>query len=466
MANIIELSMDRIHYLGFLLLPVIVFQSIQNSRFYEQTLNESVERQERIRDYLWLDLLTQRAMVLALQSHIENKSELREKSLNVIEAIPALMLTQEAVNSLDTGGDGVILKDITSTLKSFDHASDNSQLLELSKLTKRVESAGSDLTAREFAQWGILREKNGRLLKQNSSQQFSTMVIYGIFGLFLVLFRLTANRKRRAEIREKKIELESQNLRLETEVATQANISKSMFLANMSHELRTPMHGVLSFARFGIRDINDPKKSQSMKMYFEEILESGERLMNLLNDLLDLSKLESGKMQYTPASTDLKPLIEKLVASLSAYAIEGNHAIRVNMGNTPPVLEIVIDADRIYQVIQNLISNAIKFSDPKSEIVIELDLSDGRVSCSVANHGKPIPQNELETIFDKFVQSSKTRSAAGGTGLGLSICREIVQHHKGKIWAESSADGMTRFTFSIPTNFLQQVSDKKRIEVA
>lgn len=235
-------------------------------------------------------------------------------------------------------------------------------------------------------------------------------------------------------------------LRAERDAAEKASQAKSAFLANMSHELRTPMHGILSFARFGQQRFASVP-AEKLKSYFDEIHDSGSRLMNLLNDLLDLSKLEAGKIVYSMSDWNLAGIVDTLSSELSAFAEEKGQ--RLETVKISEDIFAVCDGERIMQVIRNLLSNAIKFSEKGTTIRIELDAEDGLQVCRVINHGVGIPEAELELVFDKFVQSSKTRTGAGGTGLGLAICREIINGHGGKIWAESTGNE-TKFIFKIP----------------
>jgi PAS domain S-box-containing protein len=240
----------------------------------------------------------------------------------------------------------------------------------------------------------------------------------------------------------------NENLKLEKEAAERANQAKSVFLANMSHELRTPMHGVLSFARFGLRDA-EKHALPDLKDYFQEIFDSGSRLMSLLNDLLDLAKLEAGKMSYTVRNSDLAILCDRVKSEMSAFATEKKLSIQYS---APKDVEFIVpmDPDRISQVVRNVLSNAIKFSNAGTAVKIDLIANADFAECTITNIGKGIPKDELDVVFDKFVQSSKTKTGAGGTGLGLAICREIISHHGGKIWAESDDDGTTRFKFQLP----------------
>lgn len=247
------------------------------------------------------------------------------------------------------------------------------------------------------------------------------------------------------EVTEQKL---NERFRTEKEAAEKANAAKSLFLANMSHELRTPMHGILSYARFGQQKIETATK-EKLKTYFDEIHDSGSRLLQLLNDLLDLAKLEAGKIQYAMIIDDLVSICDALLSEMSAYAQE--RGIKLQLTHDDKPLEACLDRTRISQVLRNLVSNAIKFSNPNEEVRIHIHDQSSHLLCTVSNRGIGIPAAELASIFDKFVQSSKTRSAAGGTGLGLAICKEIVEQHKGEIWAEcAAADGLTTFSFKLP----------------
>ncbi|MEE8452282.1 MAG: HAMP domain-containing sensor histidine kinase [Thermoguttaceae bacterium] len=239
-----------------------------------------------------------------------------------------------------------------------------------------------------------------------------------------------------------------------TEAADQA---KTLFLANMSHELRTPLHGMLSFATFGIKKIKTASR-ESLLRYFTKIDESGKMLLTLLNDLLDLSKLESGKMTFEFVRLDMGILIESIADEFSSLTALRKLAIEVQL---PEIgIPIIGDQIRLMQVIRNLLSNAVKFSPDEGTIRIVLQRQADGIQLSVHDQGIGIPEDELEEIFDKFIQSSKTSTEAGGTGLGLSICMEIVEAHKGRIWAENNPGGGAAIHCRIPTDLNKVKADE------
>lgn len=237
--------------------------------------------------------------------------------------------------------------------------------------------------------------------------------------------------------------------------AEHANESKSDFLANMSHELRTPIHTILSFSEIGMKKF-DKLSKEKLNQYFTNIHQGGERQLLLLNDLLDLSKLEAGTTAYEFYENDISQIIEEQLAQ-HELMLQNKH-LKIIIQSTPLETKLVFDRIRIEQVVRNLLSNAIKFSEPNNTICIKLALSEIHIqhdsipalSVTVNDNGIGIPDDELKSIFDKFVQSSKTRTGAGGTGLGLSICKEIITAHGGEIWAENNSDGGASFCFTLP----------------
>ncbi|MBW7568912.1 PAS domain S-box protein [Chromobacterium subtsugae] len=243
-------------------------------------------------------------------------------------------------------------------------------------------------------------------------------------------------------------------------LAEETSRAKTEFLANMSHELRTPLHAILGFTEMGqlrAQSLGEAKLEQ----YFTRINTSGSRLLTLLNDLLDMAKMEVGRMDYNIGRGNLSQCLREACDEMTPMA--SRNQIRIDLECAPETLAADIDPFRIGQVIRNLLSNAVKFSPAGSEIRVRalLDEQDGQewAHVSVADSGPGIPEKELETIFDKFIQSSTTKTGAGGTGLGLAISREIIHAHHGRIIADNLPDSGAIFTFSIPSHFQRNLEE-------
>ena len=253
-----------------------------------------------------------------------------------------------------------------------------------------------------------------------------------------------------------------QELLNQREIAVKENRAKSQFLANMSHDLRTPMHAILGFSELGNKS-SASTSVDKLAEYFLSINKSGQRLLRLLDNILDMSKLEAGQMVLNLKQNDMQKVISKVVEELmplfSQRSIEVKIDVKMSEG------QAVFDEDRIMQVIQNLLSNAIKFTPDNSfinvkcrrtDIVRKINSSDSYklpvpgICVSISDQGAGIPDDEFDEVFNKFVQTGKVELKNSGTGLGLSISKEIIDIHGGSIKAENSQDGGAVFTFIIP----------------
>ena len=260
---------------------------------------------------------------------------------------------------------------------------------------------------------------------------------------------------------EKKVGDRTLDLKIAKEDAELANRAKSEFLTNMSHELRSPMQAIIGFSGLGYKN----SKSLSVEKtadYFHDISISSKRLMALINNLLDLSKLEAGKVVYEMLPNDFNKIISSVANEFSTLLNEKKAVLNIE---TSPLIPSKVPCDefKISQVIRNLLANAIKFTPENKKITISTELSEFSnrksdlrkakllaILVTVSDQGVGVPEDELDSIFDKFIQSSLTKTNAGGTGLGLEICREIIKAHHGKIWAENNKGAGSKFCFKLP----------------
>ncbi len=263
------------------------------------------------------------------------------------------------------------------------------------------------------------------------------------------------------DLMKQDIILKREQIEKALEDANKANKVKSEFLANISHELRTPMLGILGFSELGISKLERVDKDKLLK-YFERINSSGSRLLGLLNNLLDLSKLEAGQMQFDFSSNSIDAVIKQSLVELEPLLQQ--RKLVILQENKLADQSADFDQERIHQVIYNILSNAIKFSPEQGEILITVineeyksctrDEGVSAIRVSICDQGPGVPEDELVYIFNKFSQSSVTNTGAGGTGLGLSICKDIVDYHKGDIFAKNNQESGACFIVILPRNQL------------
>ncbi|MDR5659067.1 ATP-binding protein [Serpentinicella sp. ANB-PHB4] len=227
---------------------------------------------------------------------------------------------------------------------------------------------------------------------------------------------------------------------------------KSELVSTVSHELRTPLSSVLGFTELLIEKEVKPERQ---KKYLKTIHKEAQRLTNLINDFLDLQRMESGKQQYSMAPIKLNEIVMDI-------ALQFKHEQRHNVFiiDKANYVNVLADKDRLIQVFTNLISNGIKFSPQGGDITITLKNKDEKLMVSVSDQGMGIPESQLTTLFEKFkrVDNSETKKI-GGTGLGLAICKEIVEAHGGDIRIESEEGKGTTVYFTLPLN-LQDINDQ------
>lgn len=253
-----------------------------------------------------------------------------------------------------------------------------------------------------------------------------------------------------AAFNEMQLQLQRQTdqLTVSKEQAIAGNTAKSEFIANISHELRTPMHVIIGLAKLCLKNITIWSQDK-LKDSLEDIRTSSERLLMLVNELLDISKLEAGKMHFEFGQHNLLSVTELVLRELDPLIVEKQINIIMEYKNKDNLYG-VFDYSKIGQVIRNLLSNAIKFSYLGGDINIALYSNRDNLKFSIVDNGIGIPEKEVHLIFDKFAQSSKTKTGAGGTGLGLAISKDIISTHGGVIYALNNYEHGTTFVFTIP----------------
>jgi hypothetical protein len=228
--------------------------------------------------------------------------------------------------------------------------------------------------------------------------------------------------------------------------AERAHQAQADFIATMSHELRTPLQAITGFSDLGKFFAQDDARYLAM---FTDIHDGGMRMLRLVNGLLDISKIDGSAESMTLRPGDLAALAAAVVRELRPLA--DRRALRVQLPEPLPRLAADIDEFRIQQVFRNLLANATRFAPEGSAIEIGCaDHGAEGVALWVRDHGPGIPPDELESIFDAFVQSSRTRDGSGGTGLGLTISRKIMQAHGGQLSAANAEGGGAVFILRLP----------------
>ena len=220
---------------------------------------------------------------------------------------------------------------------------------------------------------------------------------------------------------------------------------KSEFLSTAAHELRTPLTSILGFSEILLkRKLDEERRNKFLKIINEESL----GLSSLINDLLDLSRIESGRgFKITKAPIDIK---EVILENIDIFQ-EQTDKLTFKVNIPDDLVKIEADKDKINQVIENLISNALKFSPEGGEITVSIEQSKGKIKVSVSDNGIGIPEKDLPHLFEKFYRAENASSEAiGGTGLGLAIVKYIVEHHAGKISVESKIGKGSTFSFMLP----------------
>ncbi|OIQ26434.1 ATP-binding protein [uncultured Vibrio sp.] len=337
-------------------------------------------------------------------------------------------------------------------------------------LSKRIESGttrayGDAEFERLLATYKNINQKKADLFSQLLSAESSHFVehseveferlaadvrnaltqVLGVVAIIIVLFVSCLY-----YLRIKELQRNNHAFQRAVEEAEQASDSKSLFLATMSHELRTPMNGVLGLAEV----IQAESHEEETKEHARVILDSGQHLVTLLDDILDFSKVEGGKMTLEETEFNIEDLITHVTQALEPLAQARHNSLLVT-NNIPRTVRIISDSSRIRQIIFNLLGNAIKFTD-QGEVSIKIALLEptSQLSIIISDTGIGIPRDKLDAIFTPFEQADLTTTRKfGGTGLGLSIVKQITDLMGGDIAVFSQPNVGTKFTLTLPVSF-------------
>ena len=275
---------------------------------------------------------------------------------------------------------------------------------------------------------------------------FSPVTSDAGFRVTAIIRDITERRQMEDQLRavqEKYIgELEFRNREIE-----RANQLKTEFLANMSHELRSPLHTVIGFAELLAEQTVGPL-TEKQKRFVSHIHDDSRHLLALINDLLDLSKIEAGAIKLQRQAFDIVAVLEEALSSVQERAKAKSIEIQADV---PDPIVVFADRLRFKQILNNLLSNAVKFTPEGGEVCVEAVSRDGFAEISISDTGIGVTEDQHQSVFDKFYQvRTATNGGAEGTGLGLAITKRLVEQHGGRIWLKSELGSGSCFTFTMP----------------
>ncbi len=297
-----------------------------------------------------------------------------------------------------------------------------------------------------------------------------------VIGDLVILRDMTERKRAEAEIKQLYEQVKAFNIELEERIkertkeleiavkeAEAANQAKSEFLSGMSHELRTPLTAIIGFSQV-LTEQYFGELNEKQAEYVKDILESGEHLLSLINDVLDLAKVEAGKAELELSRFNMKELLENSLVMIKEKT--SKHSISLEARISPALDNLTITADqrRLKQVMFNLLSNAAKFTPDHGRITVEAGRKGKELIISVADTGIGIDPSDQRKIFGEFYQAhTGPTDKTPGTGLGLPLSKSFIEMHEGKIWVESEGKGKgSRFIFSLPIRESEKEYAKKK----
>jgi len=285
-----------------------------------------------------------------------------------------------------------------------------------------------------------------------------------VVGTIMVATDITERKRAEEEIKQLYEQLKTFNIELEEKIkertkelevavkdAEAANQAKSEFLSGMSHELRTPLTAIIGFSQV-LAEQYFGELNEKQAEYAKDILESGEHLLSLINDILDLAKVEAGKAELELSSVNMKELLESSLVMIKEKALKHSLSLEARISSVLDNLLIIADQRKLKQVMFNLLSNAAKFTPDHGRITVEAGREGEEIMVSITDTGIGIALKDQGNIFDEFYQvRSGAKDKTPGTGLGLPLSKHFIEMHGGRIWVESEGKSKgSRFIFSLP----------------
>ncbi len=251
-----------------------------------------------------------------------------------------------------------------------------------------------------------------------------------------------------SKVHQRTAELKEVNVRLVKahDDLARLNQSQSEFYSTMTHELRTPLTAIIGFTQL-LQQSNPESMNGDQREYLTDILDSANRLLQLVNDLLDASRLEAGQLRLNVGPVDLHDVVLEATSSLRPLARQKALTVTVELPNDLPL--VPADDLRLMQVLMNLVGNAIKFTQPGGRIIVRAALQEEQLLVSVEDNGPGIDPSEQQVIFDLFRRSARNERV-GGSGLGLALAKRLVELHNGRIWVDSTPGSGATFSFTLP----------------
>lgn len=376
---------------------------------------------------------------------------MRNATYSMMEAVPTIPTFTPSSVSMGYWAIGGVLPDYQKVGEQMARESARMDKQQGAKENITVIKSKAVLDSRKVKEWNLnpahvpfavqIINQQISLYEQYTYQIWSTCAIFVllILGLCISLFYYFRTKRLKDELLKSE-----KNLRIEKDKAEESNRLKSAFLANMSHEIRTPLNSIVGFSE--VIAIGDTSQEEQQS-YYQIIKTNSDLLLRLINDILDLSRLEAGRMILTWEECDIVKLCSQVVASVSVSRYSGNQFL---FNSVCESYWMKTDVQRLQQVIINLLSNADKFTK-QGKITLEFSVDDETQMAifSVSDTGCGIPKEKQKQVFERF---EKLNEYAQGTGLGLSICKLIVYKWNGKIWIDPDYTEGARFVFSHPIN--------------